>query len=151
MGWWSTKIAEKLVDYANPANVEFIVDPKVSFRGWLIYSYLHLSWSSHCQGSVQIGSLTTLWHDHIAFIDDTACPGKKVAFSLTSMRWTANMYLWTFISSTSLLPYMILLSSAHSLGCECLKQFGRSFFLTVNAKEALESFPAEHRSVGTFQ
>ena len=24
-------------------------------------------------------------------------------------------------------------------------------FLTVNAKEALESFPADHRSVGTFQ
>ena len=29
----STKIAEKLVDYANTTNVEFIVDPKVLFHG----------------------------------------------------------------------------------------------------------------------
>ena len=72
MRWRNTKIAEKLVDYANTTNVEFIVDAKVLFHGWLIYSHLHLSWSSDCQGSVQIGSLTTLWHDHIAFIDDTA-------------------------------------------------------------------------------
>ena len=28
MGWRSTKIAEKLVDYANTTNVECIVDPK---------------------------------------------------------------------------------------------------------------------------
>ena len=42
MGWRSTKIAEKLVHYANTTNVEFIVDPKVLFHGWLIYSYLHL-------------------------------------------------------------------------------------------------------------
>ena len=64
MGWRSTNIAEKLVDYANTTNVEFIVDPKVLFHGWLIYSYLHVhvSWSSDCQRSVQIGSLTTLWH-----------------------------------------------------------------------------------------
>ena len=26
---------------------------------------------------MQLGSLTTLWHDHIACIDDTACPGRK--------------------------------------------------------------------------
>ena len=31
-----------LVDYANNTNVEFIVDPKVLFHGWLIYSYLHI-------------------------------------------------------------------------------------------------------------
>ena len=72
----STKIAEKkIVDYANTTNFEFIVDPKVLFHGWLICSYLqiYLSWSSASdyQGSVQIGSLTTLWHDHIACIDDT--------------------------------------------------------------------------------
>ena len=84
---------EKLVDYANTTNVEFIVDPKVSFHGWLIYSYLHLSWSSDRQVSVQIVSLITLWHDHIAFIDDTACPGRKTAFWLTSMRWTVNLSL----------------------------------------------------------
>ena len=41
-------MAEKLVDYANTTNVEFIVDPKVLFHVWLIYSYLHLSWSSDC-------------------------------------------------------------------------------------------------------
>ena len=76
------------MDYANTTNVEFIVDPKVLFHGWLIYSYLHLSWSSDCQGSVQIGSLITLWHDHIACIDNTACPGGKIALWLTSMRWT---------------------------------------------------------------
>ena len=52
------KMAEKLVDYANTTNVEFIVDPKVLFHGWLIYSYLHLTWSSDCKRSVQIGSLT---------------------------------------------------------------------------------------------
>ena len=65
------------MDHVSTSNVEFIVDPKVSFHGWLIYSYLHLSWSSDYQGSVQIGSLTTLWHDQIAFIDDTACPGRN--------------------------------------------------------------------------
>ena len=60
MGWRSTKIVEKLVDYANITNVEFIVDPKVLFHGGLIYNFLHISCSSDCQGSVQIGSLTTL-------------------------------------------------------------------------------------------
>ena len=32
MGWRSAKMEEKLVDYANTTNVEFIVDPKVSFH-----------------------------------------------------------------------------------------------------------------------
>ena len=31
MGWRSTKIAEKIMDYANTTNVELIVDPKVLF------------------------------------------------------------------------------------------------------------------------
>ena len=70
------------MDYANTTNVEFIADPKVLIHDWLIYSYLHISWSSDCQDSVHIGSLTTLWHDHIAFIDDTACPGTKTTFLL---------------------------------------------------------------------
>ena len=78
------------MDYANTTNAEFIVDPKVLFHGWWIYSYLHISWSSECQGSVQIGSLTTLWHDHIACIDDTACLGRKNAFWLMSIRWTVK-------------------------------------------------------------
>ena len=73
------KPQKKLVDYANTTNVEFIVDPKVLFHGSSIYSYLHLSCSSDCHGRVQIGSLSSLWHDHIAFIDDTACRGKKTA------------------------------------------------------------------------
>ena len=30
------------MDYANTTNVEFIVDPKVLFHGWLIYSYLQI-------------------------------------------------------------------------------------------------------------
>ena len=30
------------MDYANTTNVEFIVDPKVLFYGWLIYSYLQI-------------------------------------------------------------------------------------------------------------
>ena len=30
------------MDYANTTNIEFIVDPKVLFHGWLIYSYLQL-------------------------------------------------------------------------------------------------------------
>ena len=33
---------KKLVDYANTTNIEFIVDPKVLFHGWLIYSYLQI-------------------------------------------------------------------------------------------------------------
>ena len=53
--------------YAYTTNMEFIVDTRVLSHGWLIYSYLHLSWSRDCQGSVQIGFLTTLWHDHITF------------------------------------------------------------------------------------
>ena len=43
MGWRSTKIAEKLADYANTTNVEFIVDPKVLFHGGLIYNFLYIS------------------------------------------------------------------------------------------------------------
>ena len=85
------------MDYAKTTNVEFIVDPKVLFHGWLIYSYLQIlkliKNASDCQESVQIGSLTTLWHDHIACIDDTACPGRKTAFWLMSMRWTVNLSL----------------------------------------------------------
>ena len=46
VGWKSAKIAEKLLDYANTTNDEFIVDEKVLFYGWLIYGYLHQSWSS---------------------------------------------------------------------------------------------------------
>ena len=30
------------MDYANTSNVVFIVDSKVLFHGWLIYSYLHI-------------------------------------------------------------------------------------------------------------
>ena len=30
------------MDYANTTNVEFIVGPKVLFRGWLIYRYLQI-------------------------------------------------------------------------------------------------------------
>ena len=63
--------------YANTTNVEFIVQPKVLLDDWLIYSYLHISWSSDYQESVQIGSL---WHDHVACIDDTACRSRKIAF-----------------------------------------------------------------------
>ena len=81
------------MDYANTTNDEFIVDPRVLFHGWLIYSYFHLSWSIDYQGSVQIGPLTTLRHDYIAFIGDTACSGRKIAFLLVSMRWTVNLYL----------------------------------------------------------
>ena len=33
MGWKSSKITEKLVDYDNTTNVEFIVDPRVLLRG----------------------------------------------------------------------------------------------------------------------
>ena len=33
VGWRSRKMAEKLVDYANTTDVEFIVDAKVLFRG----------------------------------------------------------------------------------------------------------------------
>ena len=40
-----------------------------------------------------MGSLTTLWHDHIACIDDTACPGRKTAFCRMSMRWTLNVVI----------------------------------------------------------
>ena len=42
VGWRSTKSQKKLVDYANTTNVEFIIDPKVLFHGWLIYSYLQI-------------------------------------------------------------------------------------------------------------
>ena len=36
------KSQKKLVDYANNTNVEFIVDLKVLFHCWLIYSYLQI-------------------------------------------------------------------------------------------------------------
>ena len=70
----------RIEGYANTTNIEFIVDPKVLFHVELIYSYLHISWSSDCQGCVQIGSLTSLRRDHVACIDDTACRGRKTEF-----------------------------------------------------------------------
>ena len=45
---WSRMVQEyynrskKIVDYANTINVEFIVDPKVLFHGWLMYNYLQI-------------------------------------------------------------------------------------------------------------
>ena len=84
------------MDYANTNNVEFIVDLMALFHGWLIYSYsqiFKLIKSKWLPGRCEIGSLTTLWHDHIACIDDTACPGRKTAFWYTSMRWTMNLSL----------------------------------------------------------
>ena len=36
------KSEKKIVDYAHTTNDEFIVDPKVLFHGWLIYSYLQI-------------------------------------------------------------------------------------------------------------
>ena len=81
------------VDYANTTNIECTVDRKVLFHGSLIYSYFHIIWSSDCQGSVHIGSLTTLWHDHIAWKEDRACPDRKTAFWWMSMRWNVTMSL----------------------------------------------------------
>ena len=70
VGWRSTKVT----------NIEFIVDSRVLFHSWLITVICkYLSWSSasDCQGIVQIGSLTTLWHDHIDCIDDYSMPRQK--------------------------------------------------------------------------
>ena len=75
------QVQKKFVDYANATNAEFIIDPKVLFHGWWIYSHLHISWSSECQGSVQVGSLTTSWYDHIACIEDTSLRSTAVLSS----------------------------------------------------------------------
>ena len=83
------------MDYANTTHVEFIVDPKVFFHDWWIYSYLRIIWSNDCQGNVRIGSLTTLWHVHIACIDDTACPGRKKQ----RMRYTVKPFFFKPVSS----------------------------------------------------
>ena len=37
------------MDYTNTTKVEFIVDPKVLFHGWLIYSYLQIFKLIKCQ------------------------------------------------------------------------------------------------------
>ena len=96
VGWRSTKVAENISGLCQHYQRWIYCWPE-GFIPWLInFNYLHLSWSSDCQESVRIGSLTTLWHDHIAFIDDIACPGRKTrktAFWLTSMRWTMNLSL----------------------------------------------------------
>ena len=42
MHGWVQKSQKKIVDYANTTNLEFIVDLKVLFHGWLIYSYLNI-------------------------------------------------------------------------------------------------------------
>ena len=121
------------MDYANTTNVEFIVDKKVLFHGWLIYSYWHVyvSWSSDCQASLQIGSLTTLWHDHIACIDDTACPAEKRHFE----KW-ACAEPWT-CPLKSVFPQLVLFL-AHvqgepiGLSAGVLSVINKSFFLTVS-------------------
>ena len=75
------------MDYANTTNVEFIVDPKVLFHGWLIYSYLQIFKLIKCKwlpGECADWFFDNItWYDHIACIyciDDTACPGRKTAF-----------------------------------------------------------------------
>ena len=95
MGWRSTKIAEKISGLCQLYQRWIYCWPE-GFIPWLINLQpfdLNLSWSSDSHGSVQIGSLTILSHDHIAFIDDTACPGRKTAFWLASMLWTVNLSL----------------------------------------------------------
>ena len=82
------------------------------FIPWLMnLQLLHVSWSSDCQGSVQIGSLKTLWHDHIARIDDTACPGRKTPFWLMSMRWTVKLAFKTTVHIETV-PCRLLLRMA---------------------------------------
>ena len=43
------KSQKKLVDYANTTNVEFFVEPKVLFHGWLIFSYLQIFKLLNCK------------------------------------------------------------------------------------------------------
>ena len=84
------------MDYVNTTRVEFIVDPVVLFHGWLIYSYLQIFKLIKCKwlpGECADCSLTILWHDQIAYIDDTACLGRKTAFWYVSMHEIANLSL----------------------------------------------------------
>ena len=71
------------MDYANTTNVEFIVDPKVLFHGWLIYSYLQIFKLIKCKwlpGECADWFFDNIWHDYIACLDYTACPSRKTAF-----------------------------------------------------------------------
>ena len=82
------------------------------FIPWLMnLQLLHVSWSSDRQGSVQIGSLTTLWHYHIARIDDTACLGRKTPFD-----WWACAEPWNLAFKTTVhietVPCRLLLRMA---------------------------------------
>ena len=66
------------MDYANTTNVEFIVDPKVLFHGWLIYSYLKIFKLIKCKWLP--GECTEWFFDNVTCIDDKAYPGRKTAF-----------------------------------------------------------------------
>ena len=78
------KSQKKSVDYANITDVESIFDPKVLFHGWLIYSYFQIfklikqKWLPGESADWFFDNITG--NDHIARIDDTACPGRKTAF-----------------------------------------------------------------------
>ena len=70
------------MDYANTTNIEFIVNSKVLFHGWLIYSYLQIFKSIKCEWLP--GESADWFFDNIMTrsrcIDDTACLGRKTAF-----------------------------------------------------------------------
>ena len=58
------KSQKKLVDYANTTNVEFFVEPKVLFHGWLIYSYLQIFFVNQLQVTVRGVCRLVLWQHY---------------------------------------------------------------------------------------
>ena len=93
------------MDNANTTNVEFIVDPKVSFHGWLIYSYLQVSKLIKCKAPP--GECADWFFDNI-------------------MTWSENwefidcavfMTRWSYCLHTAYRPYSIL-KNEHALNRE---------------------------------
>ena len=89
------KSQKKLVDYANTTNVEFIVDPKVLFHGWLIYSYLQIFKLIKCKWLP--GECADWFFDNIITWSYSLYRRYSMSLQknsiLMSMRWTVNLSL----------------------------------------------------------
>ena len=121
------------MDYANTTNVEFVVDPKVLFHGWLIYSYLQIfklikcKWlPGECADWFFVNIMT--WSCCLHRLDDTECPAEKQHFDKWACTepWTCP---FNFDQRETVVTCDKLLDSPSNLSCICLWIKGENLLL----------------------